>query len=86
MYTDYSPYPSFPRHQNYCGHKVVVVDGREKAKDVISFARRNELTSRDADGDEIFWIVFASEPGRVWDFTGRALRKTIWSMRNRKGR
>jgi len=81
VYTDYSPVCNFPRNRNYRGHKVVVVEGGEKAKDVIALARRCELTTRDADGDEIFWIVFASEPRRVWDFTGKALRQTIWSER-----
>lgn len=82
MYTDYSPVPNFPRHRNYKGESVVVLEGGEKAKDVIAFARRHELTSHDADGSEIFWIVFASEPRRVWDFTGRALRRTLWSERH----
>lgn len=86
MYTDYSPIPNFPRHEGIGGHKVVVIEGGEKAKDVMELAREEELTSRDADGNEIFWIVFASEPKRVWDFTGKALRQTLWSLRTRKSR
>ncbi len=86
MYTDYSPVATFPRNKGINGHQVVVVEGGEKAKDVMALARESGLTSRDADGDEIFWVVFASEPQRVWDFTGRALRKTLWTMRTRQSR
>ena len=96
MYTDYAPpvndlfggfHPVHPlTPTNYEGHGVVVVEGGEKAKDVIALARRKELTNRDADGHEIFWIVFASEPKRVWDFTGKALRQTLWTMRTRQSR
>ena len=82
VYTDYSPVPNFP-YNNYKGHQVVVVEGGEKAKDVMRLARNEELTSRDADGNEIFWIVFANEPRRIWDFTGKALRQTLWSERAR---
>jgi len=89
VYTDYAPVANFiiPNRQYAplgSGCQVVVVEGGEKAKDVIALARSYELTTRDADGHEIFWIVFASEPRRVWNFTGKALRQTIWSMRNRK--
>jgi hypothetical protein len=80
MYTDYAPIANFPT-RNHRGHQVVVVEGGERASEVIALARKDELTSRDADGNEIFWIVFASEPNRVWDFTGRALRRTLWSGR-----
>lgn len=91
MYTDYAPpvtdmfgnwYASHPlTPKNYKGHGVVVVEGGEKAKEIIALARDNGLTTRDADGDEIFWIVFESEPHLVRDFTGKSLRKTIWSNR-----
>jgi hypothetical protein len=84
VYTDYSPI-DFP-FQNYKGHQVVVVEGGEKVKDVMRLARNEELTTRDADGDEIFWIVFADEPRRIWDFTGKALRQAIWSRHIRKDR
>lgn len=96
MYTDYAPPVTdifggyHTRHPltpiNHRGHSVVVVEGGEKAKDVIALARDEELTTRDVDGHEIFWIVFASEPRRVWDFTGKALRQTIWSQRHPQGR
>lgn len=85
MYTDYAPIPNFPV-RNYKGHQVVVVEGGEKAKDVMRLARNEELTTTDVDGNEIFWIVFANEPRRIWDFTGKALRQTLWSERYRKGR
>ncbi len=88
MYTDYSPiypHPLLPP-PNWKNHQVVVIEGGEKASEVIAFARANDLTNRDADGNEIFWIVFASEPRRVWDFTGKALRQTIWSQRHPQGR
>lgn len=79
MYTDYSPVVGFPRFRNHRGHQVVVIEGGERASEVLRFARRHELTTVDTDGDEIFWIVFALEPKRVWDFTARALRRTLWS-------
>ena len=78
MYRDYSPVPNFPRTAN---HQVVVVEGGEKASDIIKFAREEELTTRDGDNQETFWIVFASEPRRVWDFTAKALRRTVWDNR-----
>ena len=81
MYTDYSPVPNFPRNTNYKGHQVVVVEGREKASEIIDFARREELTTRDGDKIETFWIVFASEPRRVWDFTAKSLRREVWANR-----
>lgn len=82
MYADYSPIamPNLPA-PNYKDHQVVVVEGGEKASQVIALAKEEELTSRDADGNEIFWIVFASEPRRVWDFTGKALRRTLRTQR-----
>jgi hypothetical protein len=86
VYADYSPFPDFPRHSNHKGEKVVVLEGGEKAKDVIAFARREELTSIDFDGNEIFWIVFSDDPRRVWDCTGRALRQTIWHRNHPNGR
>ncbi len=92
MYTDYAPVPNFviPVEPNYPplgrGCQVVVVEGGEKAKDVMRLARQEGLTTRDADGDEIFWIVFSSNPKRVWDFTGTALRKSLWIERTHKGR
>lgn len=96
MYTDYAPpvsdlfgnrYASHPlAPRNYKGHQVVVVEGGEKAKDVIRLARKEELTTTDVDNNEIFWIVFANEPRRVWDFTGKALRQTLWTERYRKDR
>lgn len=78
MYADHAPVVNFPV-RNHKGNQVIVVEGGEKAKDVIRLAQREELTTRDADGDEIFWIVFSDEPRRVWDFTATALRRTIWS-------
>lgn len=92
MYTDYAPVPNFviPVEPNYPplgrGCQVVVVEGGEKAKDVMRLARQEGLTTRDADGNEIFWIVFSNDPRRVWDFTGKALRQTLWSDRWRQKR
>lgn len=83
MYLDYSSYPNWPPSRNYRGFSVVVLEGGEKAKDVILFARRHEVTSVDADGDEIFWVVFPDDPKRIWDFTGRALRRTLWNARRK---
>lgn len=81
MYTDYSPVPNYPRHENYRGHQVVVIEGGESGSEVIRFARRNELTTINADGNEIFWIVFSNDPRQLYDFTAKALRRSLWSMR-----
>ena len=45
--------------------------------EVIEEARDFGAVSEDGDGDEIFYIVFANEPHRVWDFTERTLRQSL---------
>lgn len=74
MYPDYAPIANFPV-RNHRGHQVVVVEERDVPFGVIRLARDSELTTRDADGNEIFWIVFASNARRVWDLTEGALRR-----------
>tara|TARA_Y100001970_G_C14152463_1_gene813534 strand:+ start:1068 stop:1355 length:288 start_codon:yes stop_codon:yes gene_type:complete len=71
MYIDDPPYPNTP------SKKVVVVGGKKDVDKVIRLARQNGATTRDYDGNEVFWIVFEDKPKRIWDFTERALRKSI---------
>ena len=74
MYIDHNIEPNYPTS------KVVVIEKGDQpytelfTQSVIDLARSNEATSRDYDGDEIFWIVFADNAGRLWDMTERALR------------
>ena len=85
MYTDYAPRPNFPI-RNYKGHQVVVVEGGEKAKDVIRLARDEELTTQDEFGNEIFCVVLAWDPRQIIvAYTGKALRQMLWLERTRKG-
>ena len=62
MYIDNSPVPNFPPTED---NKVLVIDGGEDAQEVMRVAP----TSIDESGKTIYWIVFADEPRRVWDFT-----------------
>ncbi|HCC05291.1 TPA: hypothetical protein DEP58_03220 [Patescibacteria group bacterium] len=80
MFADYSPVPNFPPSES--GQVLVIErhDSETNAEDIIAEARRAGATSVDGDGDEIFWIVFASEPRRVWDFTLTSLQNTIKKM------
>lgn len=80
MFADYSPVPNFPPSKS--GQVLVLErhDSNTDADDVIEEARSAGATSVDGDGDEIFWIVFAKEPRRVWDFTEASLRNTLKTM------
>jgi hypothetical protein len=80
VYLDDSPAVNFPPTPR---NKVVVIEGGESARDVIRLAKNNGLTTVDADGDQIFWIVFACEPRVVRDFTGKSVRRTIWNERKK---
>lgn len=80
VYIDNSPIPNFPYTED---NQVVVLEGGERASEVIEFARENEVTTNDGE-DEIFWIVFSNNPQRVWDFTGKSLRRTLWDMRRQQ--
>ena len=79
MYEDYSPVPNVPA--KFGAKKVVVIEKSDKpytllfVDQVIEFARSWEATSHH-DG-EIFWIVFADEPRRLWDMTESALRSSL---------
>ena len=62
MYHDHSPIP-------HCrsGDRVLVIEkGDEEAPSTV-----------DADGDTVYWIIFAEEPRRVWDCTEAALRSSL---------
>lgn len=72
MYADYSPYPNFPRGVE----KVLVLEGGEKADDVIGEARSVGAVSQ-VEGKETFWIIFSREPKRIWDFTEASLRRSL---------
>lgn len=77
MYVDYPPVPNCPARQ------AIVMEEKDKpynvlfVDQVIEKARAFDATSRDGDKDEIFWIVFANEPRRVWDMTQSALRSSL---------
>ncbi len=77
MFVDHSPMPNCP------ARKVVVIEESDKpytlllVDQVIEKARGSDATSRDGDGDEIFWIVYGNEPRRVWDMTESALRSSL---------
>jgi hypothetical protein len=77
MYFDFPPQADCP------ARKVVVIEDGDKpynlifTERVIDFARANDATSRDGDGDEIFWIVFDDQPKRAWDMTESALRSEL---------
>ena len=75
MYYDDSPFSFGPPTQS--GFVVVVEPSDTDTDAVIDYIREHGATSRDYDGNEIFWVVFPDEPRRVWDFTERALRSTI---------
>jgi len=62
MYSDFPPVQSCP------SEKVVVLEGGETKEDVMEMARDCGAVTMDGDDDEIFWIVYANDPRRVWDF------------------
>jgi hypothetical protein len=72
MYVDYT-IPNGPTQ------RVVVIEetGTETPDEAIHMARGVDTVTFDGDGDEIFWIVFANEPRRLWDFTEKALRHEL---------
>lgn len=77
MFVDHSPMPDCPARQ------VIVIEESDKpytllfVDQVIEKARAFGATSRDADNGEVFWIVYANEPRRVWDMTDPALRSDL---------
>ena len=77
MFVDFAPVPN-----PSAPHAIVVEEGDKPyrpdfADEVIQAARVRDATSKDGDGDEIYWIVFAEEPKRLWDFTEQALRREL---------
>ena len=74
MYADFPPVPNAPIEQ------VLVLeedDNQHTIDEVIEEARDVGAVSEDSEGDEIFYIVFAEEPRRMWDFTERSLRSSL---------
>ncbi|RJQ35049.1 hypothetical protein C4556_00860 [Candidatus Parcubacteria bacterium] len=77
MFVDHPPVPNCPARQ------VIVIEEKDKpytilfVDQVVEKARMFDATSRDADNDEIFWIVYGNEPRRVWDMTESALRSSL---------
>ena len=70
MYIDHSPEPML-------ASQVLVLEGGEVVDEVVEYAQDEGITTVDSDGEEIFWVVFADEPRRVWDFTEDALRSSL---------
>ena len=67
MYSDYSPIPNYPPTEE---NTVLVIEGTETNKEeAMNMARGIGATSTDPDGCEIFWVVYAQEPKRIWDMT-----------------
>lgn len=75
MYGDHSPEPRLT------DRVLVVEEGDCDAEEIMDAARDEGAVSEDRDGDEIFWIVFANEPNRVWDFTERSLRSSKFMLK-----
>lgn len=78
MYADFPPQPNAPVSQ------VLVIEEGDKEipiDEIIEEARDAGAVSEDGDGDEIFWIVFANEPRRMWDFTERSLRSSKFLLK-----
>lgn len=84
MYVDHPPMPHLPTKQ------IIVIEAKDKpytlffVDEVIEKARMFDATSRDGDGDEIFWIVFDSEPKRPWDMTESALRSSLRRLKSER--
>ncbi|KKS10970.1 MAG: hypothetical protein UU63_C0022G0001 [Candidatus Uhrbacteria bacterium GW2011_GWF2_41_430] len=78
MYTDHRP----PQSPSTCPEYVLVVEeDRDQPYDadaIIEEAHSSGAVTNDGE-DDIFWIVYASEPRRVWDFTERSLRSSFKS-------
>lgn len=74
MYADFPPVPNAPVEQ------VLVLeedDSQRTIDEIVEEARDVGAVSEDGDSDEIFYIVFAEEPRRIWDFTEQSLRKSL---------
>jgi hypothetical protein len=75
MYADFPPEPNAGRVEQV----LVIEDGDSEntVDEIIEEARDAGAVCEDNDGDEIFYIVFAEEPRRIWDFTERSLRRSL---------
>ncbi len=70
-------YGDFPPAQNCRAEQVLVVEDDDlNPQDVIDGAYDVGAVTCNGE-DEVFWVVFAEEPRRVWDFTERSLRHEI---------
>lgn len=73
MYGDFSPEPRLT-------DRVLVIEESDFNADEVIETARDEGAVSARDG-ETFWIVFAEEPRRVWDFTERCLRREMSKRR-----
>lgn len=78
------PPPNCPARQ------VIIIEEKDKpytvlfVDQVIEKARASDATSRDADNDEIFWVVFGNEPERVCGMTDWELRSRLRRPRSER--
>lgn len=74
MYADHPPVP------NCQASRVLVLEESDNPYDVdaiIETAKRENAITQDGDGNTIYWIVFADNPKRVWDFTEKSLERSL---------
>ena len=74
MYGDFPPVINAPVEQ------VLVLeegDNQHTIDEIVEEARDAGAIAKDSNGDEVFYLVFAEEPRRMWDFTERSLRKYL---------
>jgi len=71
-------YSDDPPELNVQASQVIVVEpGDTNAKLIMQEAVHHDAVSTDADGEDIYWVVFDNDPGRAWDFTEKTLRVEI---------
>ncbi len=70
MFLDDSPAPN-----DQTDSVLVIEDGDHDIEEILEMAA--SASFEDDDGDTIYMVVFAEEPGRVWDMTERVLRDEI---------
>ena len=70
MYGDYPPEPCLVE-------RVLVIDNYDKDPDKVVEGARDVGAVNNNGEDEIFFVVFAEKPRRVWDFTEKTLRQEI---------
>jgi len=79
MYSDFSPVP------NCRAERVLVLEDGDLDADAVIEAARDEGAVTSDGENKIFWIVFANEPRRVWDFTEYCLRREMSKKGYKKG-